>query len=91
MLNEDTLLIDDLDEALIGACMTWHGDMLVERCIYDGMAIVERLVASDGMTEEEAIEYIDVNMVGAYVGETTPIIMWPILDELDGYLADIDS
>ena len=91
MLNEDTLMIDELDDALIGVCMTWHGDMLVERCIYDGMAIVERLVATEDMSEEEAIEYIDVHMVGEYVGESTPIIMWPILDELDGYLEDLDS
>lgn len=88
-MNEDTLLIDDLDEALIGICMTWHGDMMVERAIYSGELIVERLVATSDMTEEEAIEYIDVNMVGAYVGESTPIIMWPILDELDSYLDDI--
>jgi len=63
--------------------MTWHGNMLVERAIYDGPAIVEAMVEQDGMTEEEAIEYIDFNIVGAFVGESTPIIMWPILEDLD--------
>jgi len=41
------------------------------------------MVEQDGMTEEEAIEFIDFNIVGAYVGESTPIIMWPILEDLD--------
>jgi hypothetical protein len=82
-MNEDTLMIDDMDAALIGVCMTWHGNMLVERAIYSGEIMVEMLVETSDMTEEEAIEYIDFNIIGAYVGETTPIIMWPILTELD--------
>jgi hypothetical protein len=82
-MNEDTLMIDDLDDALIGVCMTWHGNMMVERAIYSGELIVERLVETSEMTEEEALEYIDFNIVGAYVGDTTPIIMWPILENLD--------
>lgn len=81
-MNEDTLTIDSYDFALMGTCMTWHGDMLVERCIYDGVAIVEAMVEQDGMTEEEAIEFIDFNIVGAYEGETTPIVLWPILEIL---------
>ena len=88
-MNDDTLLIDDLDDALIGVCMTWHGDMLVERAIYSGEIIAEMLVQTNDMTEEEAIEYVQTEMVSQYVGETTPIIMWPILDELDSYLDDI--
>lgn len=82
-MNNDTLLIDNHEFALIGMCMTWHGNMLVERAIYDGPMIVEAMVEQDGMTEEEAIEYIDFNIVGAYVGENTPIIMWPVLDAFD--------
>lgn len=82
-MNNDTLTIDNYDFALVGVCMTWHGNMLVERCIYDGMAIVEAMVEQDGMTEEDAIEFIDFDIVGAFVGESTPIVMWPILENLD--------
>jgi hypothetical protein len=32
----------------------------------------------DGMTSEEAMEYIDYNCVGAWVGENTPIIVMPL-------------
>jgi hypothetical protein len=80
-MNEDILLIEDLDDALIGVCMTWHGDMLVERAIYSGEIIVERLVEANGMSEEEAIEYVDAKLVTEYVGESTPIIMWPALQD----------
>jgi hypothetical protein len=30
----------------------------------------------DGMTHEEAIEFFDFNIAGAYVGEYTPIYMY---------------
>jgi hypothetical protein len=80
-MNDDTLFFDDLDEALIGVCMTWHGDMLVERAIYSGEIIVERLVEANGMTEEEAIDFVDAKLVTEYAGESTPIVMWPAIEE----------
>lgn len=75
-MNEDLLKIDGMDEALLGVCMTWNGHMLVERLVYDGHAITE-VLTRDGMSEEEAQEYIDFNIIGAYVGDSTPIVMWP--------------
>lgn len=75
-MNEDLLKIEGFDDAIIGVCVTWHGKMLVERIIYDGKKILGMLVAK-GMSEEEASEYIDFNMLGAYMGDTTPAIMWP--------------
>ena len=75
-MNDDLLKFDGFDDAIIGVCVTWHGNMLVERIIYNGKKILDQLVA-DGMSEEEASEHIDFNMLGAYVGESTPAIMWP--------------
>jgi hypothetical protein len=31
------------------------------------------ILMEDDMTEEDAIEYLDYNVIGAYVGELTPI------------------
>jgi hypothetical protein len=31
----------------------------------------------DGMTAEEAREYIEFNIEGAYMGPDTPILVWP--------------
>jgi hypothetical protein len=57
--------------------------MLVERLVYNGHLITEVLVEK-GMAEEDAQEYIDFNIVGAYVGDSTPIVMWPVtVEELD--------
>lgn len=75
-MNEDLLKFDGFDDAVIGVCVTWHGKMLVERIIYNGKEILKKLM-SQGMTEEQASEYIDFNMLGAYVGDSTPAIMWP--------------
>ena len=75
-MNDDLLKFDGFDDAIIGVCVTWHGNMLVERIIYNGKKILDQLMA-DGMSEEEASEHIDFNMLGAYVGESTPAIMWP--------------
>jgi len=75
-LSAQLLKIDGFDGAIIGACMTWHGNMLVERVIYSGEKILKELMTRDKMSQEEAEEFITFNMVGAYVGEATPIVMW---------------
>ena len=50
------------------------------RAVYDYEKMVEWLVSTEGFTEEEAIEWIDYNMLRAigYFGEDAPIIMYPI-------------
>jgi hypothetical protein len=51
--------------------------------VYNGRVITEILIEK-GMSEEDAQEYIDFNIVGAYVGDSTPIVMWPAtMEELD--------
>ena len=42
--------------------------------VYSGDQMVDLLVQRDEMTEEEAFEFIDFNIVGAYIGIDTPII-----------------
>ncbi len=37
--------------------------------------MVNVLMTRDGMTYEEAGEYIDFNIVGSWIGDTTPIIV----------------
>ena len=44
--------------------------------VYDGGEIVRILMERDGMEYFEAIEYIEFNIEGAYVGEKTPVIFW---------------
>lgn len=80
-MNEDLMKLEGLDEAIIGACMTWHDDVLVERVVYDGNKVVELLRSDGEMNEQEAQDYIDFEIIGAYKGPETPIIMWPATSE----------
>ena len=66
---------DNLDEAIIGQASVWDGGDKVERVIYDGEKIVD-LLMGDGMKEVEALEWIEYNIEGGYLGKHTPIIMW---------------
>lgn len=75
------LKLDHFDRALFGVASVWQkseggGANRVDTLIYDGNVLVEILM-EEGLTDEEALEYIDFNIVGAYVGESTPIIAWP--------------
>lgn len=49
------------------------------RAIYSYPAMISSLIA-EGMTEEEAVEFIDYNTLRAipYLGEKAPIILYPI-------------
>ena len=42
--------------------------------VYSADQMVDLLVQRDEMTEEEAVEFIEFNIVGAYIGIDTPII-----------------
>ena len=68
---------DGLDEAIIGTALVWDtSGRNVERVVYGGEDIVSIFIKRDGMTYLEAIEWIDFNIEGAYIGEDTPIIVW---------------
>ena len=72
------LLFDGLEKALVGCSDVWHPDgNKVQRAVYDGNKIFQHFVDS-GMTENEAMEWIEFNVEGAYVGEATPIVYWPV-------------
>ena len=58
---------DNLDKAIIG-----YDDKQM-RVIYSSTKIIEELM-SQGMNDEEAIEWFEYNIDCAYVGKHTPII-----------------
>jgi len=60
----------DLNEACVGYYAKQEGPCL----IYDYDLLIECFVES-GMTEDEEIEWIDYNIVGAYMGPQNPVIM----------------
>jgi hypothetical protein len=76
------LKIDGFDSALVGIATVWQraeggGARRIDTLIYDGDAIVTILMHESGLSLDEAEEYISYNIEDAYVGENTPIIVWP--------------
>jgi hypothetical protein len=70
-----------LDDAIIGVGQRC-GDVNV--IVYDSQKIVDILVERDGMDREEAWEYFEFNILGAYVGESTPMYLLPLtLEEIE--------
>jgi len=65
----ETLVADGFDEAIIGIGRQFNKNLV----IYDEDKCIKILMERDGMTDEEAIEFFEFNVVGAYVGEYTPI------------------
>lgn len=67
-----SLRIEDFDGCIIG---------VAERCsqqpllVYDREKLISVLVSRDKMSREEAEEYIDYNVGGAWHGPGTPLIM----------------
>lgn len=66
--DPDLLFADGFDNAILGVTIGFNGHVVV----YDIKKIISHLM-EDGMTHEEAEEYFDFNIAGAYVGGRTPI------------------
>ena len=67
---------DGFDIAIIGTASVWNGNERVDVLVYDVLLMVKQLIVRDGMTEDEAVEYIDFNIENAYIGKDTPVIVW---------------
>jgi hypothetical protein len=74
--GDDLLFADHFDDSIIGVSIGCDSG----RVIYDTEKMAETLVASDGMTQEEAWEFLEFNTFSAYVGEHTPIYLSTIQD-----------
>jgi hypothetical protein len=67
--GDDLLFADSFDDAIVGvACGHDSG-----RVVYDGEKMVQIFVDENKCTYGEALEYLEFNTFGAYVGEQTPI------------------
>jgi hypothetical protein len=71
-INPDALLCDGFDEAIMGMAERINLGPVVA---YDVDKILNIMVERDGMTYEEAIEYFDYNIIGAWMGENTPVFI----------------
>jgi hypothetical protein len=71
-INPEALVLPGYDHAIMGT---------VSRCgftpvlCYDSEEIIATLVDRDGMEHEEAVEFFEFNILGAYHGEGTPMYL----------------
>jgi len=66
---EVTLMFaDGFEDAIMGVCQQFNNYSV----LYDYNKCIKILMERDGMNDEEAEEYMQYNVLGAYVGENTP-------------------
>ena len=65
----EALIADGFDAAIVA--YTNDGKL-----VYEVPRMVQILMTRDKMSEEDAQEYIDYNVLGAYVGEMMPIYIY---------------
>ena len=74
------LKVDEHDDAIIGVGESFSRQPIL---VYSVESIVKKLMERDGMTEEEAIEFFEFNIIGSYNGEGMPIFVTPYDDAYD--------
>ena len=67
---------DGFDEAIIGPASIWRSNTMVGVLVYDAELMRKILMTRDGMSAEDAREFIEFNIEGAYIGEDTPVLVW---------------
>ena len=80
------LKIDDMDKAIAGVATVWQGNQQVKVLVYDGLKMIDELIAksSPQMSADDAMEYIEYNILSAYVGPDTPIVYFGSFQDLLG-------
>jgi hypothetical protein len=69
--NPEALLADEFEDALIGYTANLHHPVVA---VYD-LGLCVRKLMDDGLSEDEAVEYLSFNTLGAYVGENGPLFV----------------
>lgn len=69
--------IEGHDNAIIGPALLWNsGGDRIEVLVYDA-ELIRHTLMRQGLTMEEAREFIECNIEGAYMGPDSPILVWP--------------
>lgn len=71
-INPEALLCDGFDDAIIGMAERINFGPVVA---YSVEKIIEILMQRDDMEYEDAWDYFSYNILGAWVGENTPIFI----------------
>lgn len=88
MADERLVKANGLEDAIIGVGSRMN---MPDVLIYSYNKCVKIFMEREGWTHEEAIEWMDYNVVGAWVGETTPIFVHEIPSDqkIDEFLEEL--
>jgi|TARA_R110000824_G_scaffold66566_1_gene172670 hypothetical protein len=70
--NENILFANGFEEAFVGIVRSCGEE---PKACYDYDKCIEVLISRDKMSYEEAIDFFEFNVIGAYVGEHTPAFL----------------
>ena len=75
--NEELLMLEPsyFDKAIVGVVT----NIKTQAVCYDTNKIIKILMKEDKMTEEEAREFFEFNILGSWVGEFTPVYLEKVL------------
>jgi len=74
--NEALLLTEGyFDEAIIGIVERVNINRVVA---YDADKIIDILMKENNILYKEALEYFDYNIVGAWMGDDSPVFIWTL-------------
>lgn len=85
MNDEKPLLADGFDDAVLGLS---RGPGREDVAVYSIDKCIQVLVKRDGMSEDEAIEFMDFNVLDAFMGPMTPIFVYEMDAALINKYAD---
>mgnify|MGYP003662256725 CR=1 FL=1 len=71
-INPEALLADGFNNAILGMCLQFGQEPVVA---YDYEKCLEILEERDEMSRSEAEEYMEYNVIGAYMGMYSPVFI----------------
>lgn len=72
--DDSVILADGFELAFLGCGYSYSGSY----AIYHMGNSIDILMQRDGMSFDEAEEYIEFNVLGAFVGDRMPVFMYPM-------------
>lgn len=76
LAEEECLTADGFDAALVGC--TYGANVVA---VYDIQRMIDVLV-NEGMEHDDAVEFLEYNVVSAYLGEKTPLYVNFVTEEV---------
>jgi hypothetical protein len=85
-----TLLLDGFDKAFVGGLRKFGQSVPI--AVYDYDKVMEIVMSDGDLDEDDAAEHIEFNILGGYLGEGTPCMLFPcsLREFIDECGEDID-